>query len=405
MNVVQTVYARVFQTIMRLAAYFLNFKRPTTIETDRSGRAVVDIAKKRALTRFLLVTDPGIARLKLHESLVNEVTSADYRIVIYDRTMANPTIDNIEEALELYRINGCQAIIALGGGSAIDCAKGVHARLARPKKTITQMRGLLKVGCRRSVLIAVPTTAGTGSEATLAAVITDARTHEKYAINDPHLIPDYAILDVGLTYGLPPHITAATGMDALTHAVEAYIGQANTKGTRRAALKAITLIHEFLYQAYLNPQDTDARMNMQRAALEAGVAFTRAYVGHVHSLAHQLGGYYQVPHGLANAVILPIVLDEYGVHAEKKLAQLADHLSLTSKNAGRSAKARAFGAYVRDLNVKMKLTNEFGHLIKDEDIPTLARRAYQEAFPLYPVPELWPASRYQAIYKRLQKEP
>ncbi len=404
MNFIQKAYARTFQSVMRLAAYFLNFKRPITIETETSGLVVIAIAKKRGLSRFLLVTDPGIAQIKLMQPLVETMTQADLKVVIYDRTVANPTIDNIEEALSLYHKNDCQALIGFGGGSAIDCAKGVYARLSRPRKTISQLRGLLKVGRRRSVLIAVPTTAGTGSEATLAAVITDGKTHEKYAINDPHLIPDYAILDVSLTYKLPKHITASTGMDALTHAVEAYIGRANTRQTRRSALSAIALINEYLYQAYINPGDSTARRNMQRAALEAGVAFTRAYVGHVHALAHQLGGYYQVPHGLANAVILPMVLDELGCRAERKLAQLADWLSLTTKQADRRAKARAFITWVEQLNVKMNLKNEFGHLIKDEDIPILAARAYREAFPLYPVPALWPPARYQAIYKRLQKE-
>lgn len=389
---------------MRLAAYFLNFKRPRTIETEPAGPALVAIAKTRGLLRFLLVTDPGLTKIKLHEPLVQSLTEADLKVVIYDQTVANPTIDNIENALTLYHINDCQALIGFGGGSAIDCAKGVYARIARPRKSISEMRGLLKVGHRRSILIAVPTTAGTGSEATLAAVVTDARTHEKYALNDPCLIPNYAILDVSLTYKLPPHITAATGMDALTHAVEAYIGRANTRNTRRAALKAISLINGNLYKAYANSLDVNARRNMQRAALEAGVAFTRAYVGHVHCLAHQLGGYYQVPHGLANAVILPIVLTELGVHAERKLAQLADYLSLTTKGADRAAKAQAFIAWIDNLNDKMKLTNEFGHLIKDEDIPILAARAFKEGFPLYPLPELWPHSRYEAIYKRLQKE-
>jgi alcohol dehydrogenase class IV len=266
------------------------------------------------------------------------------------------------------------------------------------------MRGLLKVGRRATILVAIPTTSGTGSEATLAAVISDSKTHEKYAINDPHLIPSYAILSPRLTVGLPKHITATTGMDALTHAVEAYIGRSNTKYTRQASLKAIKLIDENLLECYHHPDSVQARSNMQIAALEAGVAFTRAYVGHVHCLAHQLGGYYLVPHGLANAVILPIVLNDMFSKIIRPLAQLSDHIELRPSVSSDEEKAKAFIAWIDDMNDKMNITNSFGQLIKEEDIPLLSRRAYREGFPLYPVPELWNQTRYMRIFRKLKQE-
>lgn len=176
----------------------------------------------------------------------------------------------------------------------MDCAKGVGARLARPNKTLAKMEGILHVMHKLPLLIAVPTTAGTGSETTLAAVITDADTHHKYAINDFSLIPHYAVLEPEVTVGLPPQLTSTTGMDALTHAIEAYIGRSTTKQTRSAAIEAIQLILRYLPAAYKNGQNRIARKQMLRASYLAGTAFTKSYVGYVHAVAHSLGGQYGI---------------------------------------------------------------------------------------------------------------
>jgi len=401
-NIFKMIYARTFQTIMRGASYFLDFGRPETVTTNNVGDSLLDILDYHHVDTILFITDPGITKIGLAEPALSLLYAHGKKVVVFDETVANPTIANIETARGRYIDNGCQALIGFGGGSAIDCAKGVAARLAQPKKSITKLRGLLKVWRRKTLLIAVPTTAGTGSEATLAAVVTDGSTHEKYAINDPHLIPDYAILDHNLTLKLPPSLTASTGMDAMTHAVEAFIGNANTNGTKKAALRAVTLIHHFLFKAYCEPANQEARKYMQEAALEAGVAFTRAYVGHVHAIAHQLGGYYGVPHGLANAIILPIVLRRIGKRAYGRLSLLSDHVGLTRATATEAQKAEAFVAFIEQLNAKMSLKNTFGHLIKDEDISVLAERAYKESYPLYPVPVLWDKRRYAEIYRILQ---
>lgn len=182
------------------------------------------------------------------------------------------------------------------------------------------------------LLMAVPTTAGTGSETTLAAVITDAQTRHKYAINDFPLIPRYAVLDPKVTLSLPPFVTATTGMDALTHAVEAYIGNSSTRGTRKNAEMAVKLIFENLDTAYTNGSDIDARRNMLHASYYAGCAFTKSYVGYVHAVAHSLGGEYNVPHGLANAVLLPFVLQEYGETIHQKLYKLAVAAGICTKD-------------------------------------------------------------------------
>ncbi|GAF14546.1 alcohol dehydrogenase [Bacillus sp. JCM 19045] len=197
---------------------------------------------------------------------------------VFSKTVPNPTVENIEDALHLYHQENCSSLIAFGGGSVIDCAKAVGARVARPNKSLVKMSGMFKVRKPLPPLIAIPTTSGTGSEATLAAVISNPIKKEKNVMMDLALIPTYAILDPSLTCSVPPKITAETGMDALTHAVEAYIGLSTTEETRRWSLEATTLVFTNIRQAYQDGTDVDARSQMQRASYLAGLAFTRAYV-------------------------------------------------------------------------------------------------------------------------------
>lgn len=218
--------------------------------TDRRIQTRPGSPEKHHISHILLVTDPGVYKLGLTKPLEKQLLKSEISCTIYKDTVANPTSANIEEAKDLYLAHGCQALLAFGGGSSMDCAKAVGARLARPNKPLAKMEGILKIWHKLPLLIAVPTTAGTGSETTLAAVITDADTHHKYAINDFNLIPDYAVLEPSVTYGLPPQLTATTGMDALTHAIEAYIGRSTTKQTRAASIEAIQLIFDNLQTAY-----------------------------------------------------------------------------------------------------------------------------------------------------------
>lgn len=267
----------------------------------------------------------------------------------------------------------------------MDCAKVAGARVSNPNTTVSQMRGLLKVFKKLPPFFAVPTTAGTGSETTLAAVVSNMQTHEKYAINDPKLRPKYAVLDPELTTGLPKKITSTTGMDALTHAVEAYIGQSGVKSTNDYAEKATKLIFDNLEKAYEDGKDIEARENMLVASFYAGMAFTRAYVGYVHAIAHNLGGLYGTPHGLANAVILPHVLEYYGETAHEKLAKLADIVGIDGDSD--KEKAEKFIEEIKEMNEEMDIPEHFD-FIKDEDIPTIVARALKEGNPLYPVPKI-----------------
>ena len=351
----------------------------------------------------LLITDGGIRKLGLTERLEKALADAGIPCIVYDRTVANPTAANVEEALNLYLSNNCQAIIGFGGGSSMDCAKAVGARAACPKKSLAKMEGILKVHHKLPLLIAVPTTAGTGSETTLAAVITDDKSRHKYPINDFFLIPDYAVLDPKVTLSLPPFITATTGMDALTHAVEAYIGNSTTHGTRENALQAVKLIFENLDTAVEKGFDINARRNMLRASYYAGCAFTKSYVGYVHAVAHSLGGAYNVPHGLANAVLLPFVLEAYGPVVYPKLHVLAIAAGLADKNTPDEEAAKTFIAAIQAMKKRYGIGDHIPE-IREEDIPKLARYADKEGNPLYPVPVLMDSEELEQFYYLLMEK-
>ena len=263
---------------------------------------------------------------------------------------------------------------------------------------VEKMRGLMKILRPLPPFFAVPTTAGTGSECTLAAVVSNSKTHEKNACNDPFLRPRFAVFDPELTVGLPPHITSTTGMDALTHAVEAYIGKSNVKSTIAFAEKATKMIFENLETVYNDGKNVEARNQMLLASYNAGMAFTRAYVGYVHAIAHNLGGFYGLPHGLANAVILPVVLESYGSAVYTPLAKLADIVGI--KGANEEEKAKAFIAEIKAMNQRMNIPTGFAQ-IKEEDIPTIVARALKEGNPLYPVPVIFDKEEMTAIVKSL----
>lgn len=394
-------YCRVYQKAFKIGMQFLNWTEPELIKGAGAIRKLPEAVAEKGVNNVLVVTDKGLTGLHLLDSLYESLTQAGIRYTVFDGVQPNPTINNIEDAVELYKANGCNGIIAFGGGSPMDCAKGCGARIARPKKSIPEMRGQLKVGRKLPPLFAVPTTAGTGSETTLAAVVSNPVTHEKNAINDTHLIPKMAVLDPELTVGLPQKITSTTGMDALTHAVEAYIGHSNTRKTKTAAEKATALITDNLLKAYENGKDLTARENMLEASYLAGIAFTRAYVGYVHAIAHNLGGMYGTPHGLANAVILPYVLDYYGKTAYKSLAKLAKASGFVPTVGLKDEQiAKNFVARIREMNRLMNIPEKFD-FIKEEDIPLLAERALKEGNPLYPVPKIMDRKDCEALIRSL----
>lgn len=397
MNTLRKIYCRAFQKAFHIAIPFLPYRKP---KIAGSVRELPEIIMRHKCTHVLIITDGGIMTLGLTRRLEKALKEAGIPYTIYDKTVANPTTVNVREALELYHKEGCDAIIGFGGGSSMDCAKAVGACAVKPNQSLAQMKGILKVHKKLPLLMAVPTTAGTGSETTLAAVITDADTRYKYAINDFPLIPRYAVLDPKVTLSLPPFITATTGMDALTHAVEAYIGNSTTIDTRRDALKAVKLIFENIDIAYEHGDNIQARRNMLHASFYAGCAFTKSYVGYVHAVAHSLGGQYNVPHGLANAILLPLVLREYGSCINKKLHRLAIAAGLADKNTPDHEAAELFIRSIEEMKERFGIVNIVKE-IQETDIPKLAHYADKEANPLYPVPKLMDASELEKFYYML----
>lgn len=395
----KVAYYRAYQKVMKVMLYFLDWSEPQLLTGAGSIRKLPSVIKEKGIVKVMVVTDKGLMSLNLLDGLFEELDKAGISYVVYDGVQPNPSIENIEEAREMFVSNGCEAMIAFGGGSPMDCAKAACARVVRPNKTIPQMRGVLKVMRKLPPFFAVPTTAGTGSETTVAAVVSNTQTHEKYAINDPCLRPKFAVLDPELTTGLPQKITSTTGLDALTHAVEAYIGKSNTRETEDYAEKATKLIFENLETCYNDGQNIEARGQMLLASFYAGMAFTRAYVGYVHAIAHNLGGMYGIPHGLANSVILPVVLEEYGSTIYPRLAKLAEIVGINGQTEEELAKG--FIAEIKAMNERMAIPTAFEQ-INEEDIPTIVERAMKEAHPLYPTPVIFDADRLAQIVRKLK---
>ena len=401
MNLLYRGFCRSFQTVFRLAIPLLPYREPEILD---SVTQVPQALSQRKIRQVLIVTDKFLNLSGALDRLKQALEAGGVGYCIYDDTVPNPTVENVESARALYLEKGCQALIGFGGGSAIDCAKAVGARIARPKKPIAKMRGILQVMKKIPFLVAIPTTAGTGSETTVTTVITDGETHHKFPISDFPLIPRVAVLDPENTRTLPPHLTATTGMDALVHAIEAYIGRSTTKTSRSDALLAGRLIAENLETAYAHGDDMTARKNMLTAAFHGGHAFSVSYVGYCHAVAHSLGGQYHIPHGLANAVLIPYVLESYGPRAYNKLKKLAIAMSVADSSTPAKDAAKALIQKIRDMNANMGIPSKLPG-IRAEDIPHMARLAAKEANPLYPVPVLMDATALEQFYYDVMEEP
>ena len=369
------------------------------IKSEELESCLAAIKKERNVHHALLVCGNSFRKQGLYQQLEDALKKEGMELTEFSDFEPNPKYESVISGIKTYRQKGCDLILAAGGGSAMDVAKCI--------KLFNCMN--VEENCLKQEIIsneipflAIPTTAGTGSETTLAAVITDAETRHKYAINDFPLIPRYAVLDPKVTLSLPPSITATTGMDALTHAVEAYIGRSTTPGTRKDALMAVALIFRNLDDAYEDGTNLEARRNMLKASYYAGCAFTKSYVGYVHAVAHSLGGEYNVPHGLANAILLPFVLEAYGPAIYKKLSTLAVAAGLADENTPQDEAAIRFIDAIKAMKKRFRIGNTISAIHK-EDIPKLARYADKEANPLYPVPVLMDARKLESFYYQLMK--
>ena len=386
MNQLKKAYCRIYQKVMFFVEFFLDWSEPQLLTGPGSVKKLPDLIAEKGIDKVLVVTDKGLMGLGIPNGLFEELTKKGIGYVVYDGVQPNPTIENIEEARKMYVDNGCRGVIAFGGGSPMDCAKIAAARVVKPNQPVEKMRGLMKILRPLPPFFAVPTTAGTGSEATIAAVISDPVEKVKYQIDDIVLIPHTAVLDPVLTLNLPPHITSTTGMDALTHAIESFIGKSNTEETKKLSRAAVCLIFNNIHFAYGDKDNIVARGNMLKASHYAGIAFTRAYIGYVHAMAHALGGKYNTPHGLANAIILPYVLEYYGASVYSKLAELADLTGVSLAGDSKKNKALKFIESIKKLNHDLNIPEKIE--INEDDITELVNHVLKEANPFYPVPKI-----------------
>lgn len=387
------MYCRIYQAVFKIGMYLIPWGMPETLEGAGAVKKLPDLIKKKGYNKVLVVTDKVLMDLGLPKGMLKAMDAAGIEYVVYDGVQPNPTDRNVNEGLKLFRENGCQAMVAFGGGSPMDCCKGIGAMAVKKGKTVEQLQGLFKVLHRIPTIFAVPTTAGTGSETTVAAVITNEKTHHKASMNDTSLMPKYAVLDPELTVGLPPKVTSTTGMDALCHAVECYTNNTyNSKLEKKLAEDAVKLIYDNLYTAYCDGSNLEARQNMQKAAFYAGRAFTRGCVGYVHAIGHTLGGLYGTPHGLAMSVILPHVMRQFGSAAHERLARLAEICGMTGAND--AEKAEKFISWIEEMKAKMNIPAGLD-VIKDEDVPQIIEWAMKESNPLYPVPVVWDKADFE----------
>lgn len=382
-----TIKVKLYRAIvnsLKLATKLIPMPKPILFNGPGSSLQLCEAISLIGIRRLLIVTDEILVKLGILDEMKKQLNEYGIELFIYDGVLPDPTNAQVETGLVLYKQHNCDGILAVGGGSPIDCAKVIAARVTN-KKSIKKLTGLFRVFKATAPLFAIPTTAGTGSEVTIAAVISDTETHQKSLIIDPKLVPMMAAVDGSLMTGLPAYVTAATGMDALTHAIEAYVSQNAAPDTDGYAVAATQLIMENLELVMEQGSNLDARHKMAMASHYAGLAFTKAGVGYVHAIAHNFGAKYSIPHGLANAIVLPYILD-YSKHiSQSRIAKLARVSGLDTEGLNDIEQAEKFISHVRSLLKKFDIPEKPEQLQK-EDIPEIARLALKEAHYNYAVP-------------------
>ena len=416
------LFSRIRQQLTALYINAVGIRQPKLIKGQDSLNKLVNIIKEEGHKKVLLMTSAGFIRRGSLEPLFEQIKSQGMEHFIYSEVMPDPTVTCIEEAYKVYKDNNCDCIIAVGGGSVMDASKVVGARASNPTIQVRDMQGMFKIKNSLPDVYVIPTTAGTGSEATVAAVVTDEidGKHIKYAVTDFGLVPKYAVIYPEITLSLPPHITAATGMDALTHAVETYTNRYASKRTKMYATYAVRTIFENLPVAYKDGSNIVARAKMLNASYCAGVAFTNNFVGYVHAVSHALGALYGIPHGQANAILLPAVMEQYGMFVYEPLSQLAEVVGITGTPHEDTAenfveavrdkaenhiedvrsKAENFIEAIKQMNCDMNIPDKIKEL-KEEDFDLISSRVLAEANPAYPVPVIWNDEDVKLLLRRM----
>lgn len=384
MFALQVLLYKFVMVVLRLVIIFIPAPKPTIYSGAGSSLKLCESLAHMGVDKVLIVTDEMLPKLGLLDTTQKKLEELGIEYVLFDKVVPDPGYQIVEDGVAMGVKSGCNAVLGFGGGSSLDASKVIAARMTNDDP-ISKMVGVLKVKKAPVPIYAVPTTAGTGSETTIAAVVSDPDSNQKTPVIDPKLVPVAAALDSELMTGLPPHITAATGMDALTHAVESYISKHATPDTDVYSLAAVKMIMKHLPVAYEDGGNLAAREGMALASFYAGAAFTKANLGYVHAIAHQFGAFYHTPHGLANAIVLPKVLDYSLPAARSRLAELAVATGLGHQAEDDAALAEKFVASVKDLNEKIGIPVTLDKL-KKEDIPAIVKGALKEAHYLYPVP-------------------
>jgi len=370
---------------MKIAAAVVPMPKPTLFTGEDSSLELCQAISQLGYKKLLIVTDEVLVKIGLLDKIKERLSELNVAYVIYDGILPDPTYDQVHTGVDILRNNHCDAILAVGGGSPIDASKAIAAK-ATNDKSLEKMAGLFKLRKAPMPFFAIPTTAGTGSEVTIVSVVSDPITHQKTPIIDPKLVPVMAALDGGMMLGLPASVTAATGMDALTHAIESFISVNATPDTDAYGLAATRLIMENLETAVKDGKNLEARQNMAMASYYAGLAFTKASVGYVHAIAHNFGAYYSTPHGLANSIVLPHILDYSKESIINRLAQLAEVSGLRKGNETNTQLADKFIAEIRSMLKEFDIPEQLDSL-KTDDIPKIAKSALEEAHNNYPVPK------------------
>ncbi|WP_456317425.1 iron-containing alcohol dehydrogenase [Solobacterium moorei] len=386
----------IFSPIQKTQLYM----QPRMIKGEHALLDLVDVLKEKHLTHYMIVTTPGFIKRGTLQSFFEALTQNDIQYSIFHDVKPDPEISDVEKLKEMFIKDGCQALIAIGGGSAIDCSKAALACVPMKNLDVKTVLHTGRVSKQLPLLIAVPTTAGTGSEVTAGAVITDPIKKRKYALSHLFLIPKYAVLDASLLTSLPAKMTAYSGMDALTHAIEAYINCFNNRKTNEYALCAIKSIFQYLVPSFEDGLNMQYRLELLEASYNAGVAISNNYVGYVHAIAHGIGGMYHLQHGMINAIILPIVLEEYGGAVVGKLAKIVDVVGITG--ATDQDKSKQFIQKLKDLNQIFSIPTSIPE-IQEEDIHYLATGAEKEGNPTYPTPVTWNVAQFEKVIRKIKQ--
>ena len=373
--------------------------QPKMIKGEHALLNLVNVLKEKHLTHYMIVTTPGFIKRGTLQSFFDALNQNDIQYSIFRDLKPDPEICDVEKLKEMFIKEGRQALIAIGGGSVIDCSKAALACIQMKNLDVKTVLHIGRVSKPLPLLIAVPTTAGTGSEVTAGAVITDPIKKRKYALSHLFLIPKYAVLDASLLTSLPSKMTAYTGMDALTHAIEAYINYFNNRKTNEYALCAIKSIFQYLVPSFEDGLNKHYRLELLEASYNAGVAISNNYVGYVHAIAHGIGGMYHLQHGMINAIILPIVLEEYGDVITKKLVNIADIIGINGCTD--KEKVERFIRKLKELNRIFSIPTSISE-IKDEDIHYLAIGAEKEGNPTYPTPVTWDVEQFEKVIRKIK---